>query len=122
MRIALVAVALLCAPAAAIADCERTQLPREGHPGFDGPGSFGPLQGTVTLGCLKYIGFLDVKGKRIAIIEDETGAKYRVGVGDWVGEDAGKVTRITPENVEIVQLVKGPDGKPHESQPKYLER
>jgi hypothetical protein len=72
------------------------------------PGSFGPLQGTLTLDCLKFKG-VATKGKElIAILEDEKGKSYKVLRGDLVGESNGEVTEVTPCRLTITQTV--PDG------------
>ena len=115
---------LLAASAATSADCERTNIPpQQGRPDLDGPGSFGPLQGTVTLACLRYIGYIEKDGVSIAIIEDETGLKHQIKLGDYIGENAGLVQEITPHTIKIRQIVKNSREEYVEAKnPVYLHR
>ena len=106
--LAFLSACLLFASANASGQCVRNteKLP----PGtLDGPGSFGPLQDTVTLDCLKFKG-VSYHGKElVAVLEDERGKSYRVKRGDNVGEKSGYLTEITSNRLTITQIV--PDGR-----------
>lgn len=104
---------LLCTLAAAntaSATCMRVVPDKPGTPPyFDGPGSFGPLNNTVSLDCLSFETIEeDAKGP-IAVLKDENGVAFRVKVGDYVGENSGYVAEISPARITIIQLVHGPD-------------
>lgn len=105
---------LLCAlvfASTTAATCMRVVPEKPGTPPyFDGPGSFGPLNNTVSLDCLSFESVEhDSKGP-IALLKDENGLVFRVGIGDYVGENSGYVAEISPARIKIIQLVRGPDG------------
>src|SRR5690348_1555919 len=77
-------------------------------PPFDGPGSFGPLHGILSLDCLSFKRVEVRDGKRIAVLQDNHGKLFYVQEQDNVGENAGRVTEITPAWVTVTQVVKGP--------------
>ena len=81
------------------------------HGGPDGPGSFGPLQDTLTLGCLKFIRVLGEPEQPRALLLDESGKEYVVEVGSYIGENTGRITSITSKRIRIAQLVKNEDGE-----------
>jgi Tfp pilus assembly protein PilP len=83
-------------------------VPQTGPPGPDGPGSWGELQDTLTLSCLTYVDVEGLGENATATLVDERGARYQVRIGTDVGENTGKITRITPDRIEINQIV--PDG------------
>ena len=80
------------------------------RPSLDGPGAFGELNNTLTLGCLTYTGYTEVGSIRVALLKDEKGRMYSVKTPDYVGENHGHVTNVTPEFVEIQQLVGDKEG------------
>ena len=100
----------LVAPDAS-ADCMRFVPKSPEHADTDGPGAFGPLQDTVSLDCLKFSSIVGSGQKIQANLVDETGAAYLVSVGDYVGENNGRITEITKDRITIVQLVKGADNE-----------
>jgi hypothetical protein len=70
---------------------------------FDGPGSWGPLQDTVTLDCLQYTGSIVRNAVEYVLIRDENGAIYRLKVGDFMGENTGRITKIDEHYIYIEQ-------------------
>ena len=95
----------------ASAECMRFVPKDPDHPDVDGPGAFGPLQNTVSLGCLQFKSIVGSGSGIQANLVDETGAAYRVSVGDYIGENTGRITEITKDRITIVQLVKGTDNE-----------
>ena len=98
---------LACLPAHAA--CVRTKPgppPGDAPPSFDGPGSFGPLHGTVTLGCLKYTGSISRAGVEHVLIRDDEGTIHRLKIGDYMGENGGVIHGIEATHIVIEQLVK----------------
>jgi hypothetical protein len=85
-------------------------VPQSGPPGPDGPGSWGELQDTLTLSCLTYVDVVGEGENAMATLVDERGARYQVRLGTYVGENTGKVSRITPDRIEIIQIVPDSDG------------
>jgi Tfp pilus assembly protein PilP len=81
------------------------------RPDMDGPASFGPLQDTLTLDCLRFVAVAKEKGSLLAVLVDEKGREYRVGLGHWIGENSGKITAITETRISLTQIVMGPDGE-----------
>jgi hypothetical protein len=79
-------------------------------PQFDGPGSFGELQDTVTLDCLSYVGSIQKDKKELVLIRDERGVVHRLRVGDYIGENTGVIARIDRDAIYIEQSIKR-DGK-----------
>jgi len=86
---------------------------------LDGPEAFGPLHGTLTLGCLRVVSIVGMSENRIARLLDERSELHEVKVGDWVGENAGRISEITEQRLTIVQIYLGEDGKLIESN-RYL--
>ena len=90
------------------AECVRwkpSPRPLNAVPDFDGPGSFGPLHGTVTLDCLKYVGSIRKSGTERALIKDEKGEVHVLGLGSYIGEHGGVIGRIEPDAIHIKQIV-----------------
>jgi hypothetical protein len=91
------------------AECVRWKpLPKlpNAAPEFDGPGSFGKLQDTVTLGCLQYVGSIQKKNVEHVLIKDETGTIHTLRAGDYMGENSGIISKIDQDTIHITQLVK----------------
>jgi len=89
------------------ADCKRFERKETGphqRPEFDGPGSFGALHGTLTLGCLVLNGVALLDGVPVATVVDEKGKSYFIRVGSYVGEFDGMVTEIRDSEIFIRQL------------------
>jgi hypothetical protein len=90
------------------AECVRLKLaprPPNVHPDFDGPGSFGELQDTVTLDCLKYVGSVQKNGIEHVLIRDEKGKVHVLRPGNFMGENTGVITKIDHNTIYIRQLV-----------------
>jgi hypothetical protein len=77
---------------------------------FDGPGSFGELQDTVTLDCLAYVGSIQKDKQELVLIRDERGVVHRLRVGDYMGENTGVISKIDRDALYIEQSIKR-DGK-----------
>jgi hypothetical protein len=92
---------------AANAECKQLNRPAppEGvRPGYDGPGSWGPLHGTVTLDCLTYVGFIETDGHEVFLIEME-GTIIRIGLHDYMGENGGIIESSDEDYLYIRQSV-----------------
>jgi Tfp pilus assembly protein PilP len=88
-------------------------------PNPDGPGAFGPLHNTLTLECLRFITTEKRKAGLVAVLVDETGKEFKVQAGEYVGENSGRISKIEPNRITVVQLVKDPSGDWIEV-PRYL--
>jgi hypothetical protein len=94
--------------AGAAAECVRWKPPlpsSSASPDLDGPGSFGALQDTVTLDCLKYVGSIQKNGVEHVRIKDERGKVHVLRRGGYVGENHGFISRIDSEIIYINQLI-----------------
>jgi len=74
-------------------------------PQFDGPGSFGEPQDTVTLDCLTYVGSIQKDEQELVLIRDERGVVHRLRVGDYMGENTGVIARIDRDAIYIEQRI-----------------
>ncbi|MCE9686047.1 MULTISPECIES: pilus assembly protein PilP [Shewanella] len=63
---------------------------------------------TYALDNLKMRGTLSEANLIWALIETSDGSVYRMGNGDYLGLYQGRITKVTPQNVEIIELI--PDG------------
>ena len=101
---------LICAcSAAAQAECVRWKpesRPANAAPELDGPGSFGPLQDTVTLDCLTYVGSIQKGGVEHVLIRDERGTVHTLRRGSHMGENTGIIDRIEADAIYIKQFVR----------------
>jgi hypothetical protein len=92
----------------ASAKCERLKLPTRlpnTAPSLDGPVAFGPLQDTVTLDCLTYVGSKQINGKEHVQIRDERGTVHLLQRGGFMGENTGMITSIDKDNIYVKQVV-----------------
>jgi type IV pilus assembly PilP-like protein len=108
---ALSALALVVActlPDIAAAECRRTPVGQGQE--LDGPGSFGALDGTVSLDCLKYVGSIQLRDTEYVLIQDERGTVHRLTTGDRMGENGGVISRIDNDTIYVQQRLKR-DGK-----------
>jgi len=69
----------------------------------------GPLQ-KFPLDALTMVGTMSMGHKLWALITDPHHATHRVEVGTYLGEHFGKIVRISPNKVYIVETVAGPTG------------
>ena len=60
------------------------------------------------LDTLKMVGMLEQSGERWALLKGQDGTLYRTKKGRYIGEDNGRITRITENAVELTEIV--PDG------------
>lgn len=105
---------MLASPPMVAAECVRYQPPPPGTPPeLDGPGSFGELQDTVTLACLKYVGSSIKRGVEYVKIQDDLGKVHELKVGDYMGENTGLIVKIDRDAIHLRQMVKrGEDWEP----------
>ncbi len=75
-------------------------------PEFDGPGSFGELQDTVTLDCLTYVGSIQKGEKEYVLIKDERGVVHQLTVGDYMGENTGMIMKFSHDVIYIEQTIR----------------
>jgi len=91
---------------AAQAECVRWKpKPANAAPELDGPGSFGPLQDTVTLGCLTYVGSIQKDGVEHVLIRDDKGTVHTLRRGSYMGENTGIIERIDADAIYIRQFI-----------------
>jgi len=60
------------------------------------------------LDTLKMVGILERNKQRWALIKSEDGTLYRTKTGRYIGQNNGKITRITENALELTEIV--PDG------------
>lgn len=72
------------------------------HPDMNRPKQ--PLE-AFPLDALSMVGEITYKGVTYAMIKAPDGVIYRVTVGDYMGQNYGKVTRITGQQVDLTELV-----------------
>lgn len=75
------------------------------HPDLKRPKD--PLE-AYPLDALKMIGTLDFKGRLYAMINAPDGVIHRVSIGEHMGQNYGRVVKITPAEVDLSEIV--PDG------------
>src|SRR5262245_20237668 len=121
MRSLALAALLLALSTAAMADECMRLVPDKRPPGTGGPGSSGPLQDLLTLGCLRFVDVTREDDKVYATLIDERGASHRVMPGSMVGENNGRITEITEARITLIQLIRGAD-KEYVEAPRYLFR
>lgn len=62
------------------------------------------------LDSLKMVGTIGAKNKIEALIQDPQRVIHQVHVGDYMGQNYGHVTRVTPSEVDLVELVPNGSG------------
>ena len=102
---ALLIIAAACCCGSAGTACVRTPAGTSKPPVFDGPGSFGRLQDTVTLDCLAYIGSIGNDKTLQALVRDDRGEIHRLRVGDYMGENSGVIRRIEEGAITVEQVM-----------------
>ncbi len=60
------------------------------------------------LDSLRMVGTLEQGGQMWALVRAEDGTIHRVQPGNYVGQNYGRITRITESKIELVEIV--PDG------------
>lgn len=61
------------------------------------------------LGQLEMVGTLAGRGRILALIRDPRGTTHPLGVGDYLGRDHGRVTKVRESRIEVLELVE--DGR-----------
>jgi len=59
---------------------------------------------------LNMVGMITRERTVIALIRDLTGTLHRVGAGNYMGRNHGRITRVTASEVELVEIVPAGDG------------
>jgi len=59
---------------------------------------------------LVMVGMITRERSVIALIRDSNGTLHRVGIGNYMGRNHGRVTRVTAAEVELVEIVPAGDG------------
>lgn len=62
------------------------------------------------IGNLVMVGTLGRGGQLWALIRDETGQVTRIGVGNYMGRNHGRIVGITPSQVDVTEIVPTGDG------------
>jgi type IV pilus assembly protein PilP len=60
------------------------------------------------LDALRLVGTLSIRGQQFALIRDPTGVVHRVTLGNYLGQNYGKITSIAETEVNLREIV--PDG------------
>ena len=68
-----------------------------------------PLE-AFALDSLKMVGTIGTPGHVVALIKDPQGVIHQVHVGDYMGQNYGHVTTVTPGEVDLVELVPNGSG------------
>ena len=61
------------------------------------------------LDTLKMVGTLDQKGERWALVRTPDGTVHRVRVGNYLGQNDGRIVAIEEEHISLVELI--PNGR-----------
>lgn len=57
------------------------------------------------LDTLRMVGTMDRDGKKWAIVVDKDGAVHRISIGNYIGNNHGRIELITDEKIEIREIV-----------------
>jgi len=60
------------------------------------------------LDSLHMVGTLEMSGRKYGLVKDSGGLVHRVLPGQYLGQNDGKVTSVTPAKISVIQIV--PDG------------
>ncbi len=61
-----------------------------------------------SLDTLSMVGTLKIGGTTYGLVQTKDGIVHRVTVGNYMGENDGRITAITPSSIELTEIV--PDG------------
>ena len=61
-----------------------------------------------SLDTMRMVGSLNVGGQNYGLVQTKDGLVHRVVVGNYIGQNDGKITTITPIKIEVREIV--PDG------------
>jgi len=62
------------------------------------------------IGSLVMVGTMEMRGQRWALIRDETGNVTRVGVGNYMGRNHGRIVGIAERQIDVTEIVPTGDG------------
>jgi type IV pilus assembly protein PilP len=62
------------------------------------------------IGSLFMVGTLEMRGQRWALVRDETGNVTRVGVGNYMGRNHGRIVGIAERQIDVTEIVPTGDG------------
>jgi type IV pilus assembly protein PilP len=62
------------------------------------------------LTALSMVGMISRDGTTIALIRDELGMIHRIGRGNYLGRNHGRVVQVTPDEVAVMEIVPSGDG------------
>jgi type IV pilus assembly protein PilP len=62
------------------------------------------------LDSLKMVGTIGAKGSVEALVKDPQGVIHQVHVGDYMGQNYGHVSQVTPGEIDLVELVPNGSG------------
>lgn len=77
------------------------------QPDFNRPPE--PLE-SFALTDLAMVGMITRERSVVALIRDSSGTLHRVGIGNYMGRNHGRVARVTASEVELVEIVPAGDG------------
>ncbi|MBF0218123.1 MAG: pilus assembly protein PilP [Gammaproteobacteria bacterium] len=63
------------------------------------------------LDSLRHVGVLEQNGEQWGIVVDSDGIVHRVGVGNYLGQNHGRITSITETRIELLELYRNERGK-----------
>jgi len=62
------------------------------------------------LGQLEMVGTLAGRGKAVALIRDPAGTTHPLAVGDYLGRDHGRITKVRETGVDLVEYIEDDQG------------
>lgn len=68
-----------------------------------------PLE-SFALTALSMVGMITRDGATIALVRDELGMIHRVGRGNYLGRNHGRVVQVSPDEIAIMEIVPAGDG------------
>lgn len=68
-----------------------------------------PLE-SFALTALSMVGMITRDGATIALVRDEIGMIHRIGRGNYLGRNHGRVVQVTPDEIAIMEIVPAGDG------------
>jgi len=72
---------------------------------YHGPGTYGELDRTVTLDCLRYVGSVERDGREHVLIQDERGKIHTLKIGSAMGWNRSFIIKIDSDFIYLKQLV-----------------
>jgi type IV pilus assembly protein PilP len=68
-----------------------------------------PLE-SFALSNLNMVGMITRSRAIIALVQDENGVVHRVGTGQYLGRNHGRVRRVSEDEIELIEIVPSGDG------------